>query len=120
MTDDLWARAGFLDDFRRGVDAVLTAIYWNYLRRIEARVRNGFPPTGGSGRVPGVTGFADHADLVQEIFMRALATEKARLAYDGKQDYWSYLHGIARNVVADHHRRRGREIPVAGRDSSDP
>ena len=114
----LRTRPELLARFRDGEQAAHVEVYRAYIVHIDAWLRRGFP--GGSGaRVPGLTNPADHADAVQEVFMRAFADE-ARLAYDGQRDYWSYLATVARNVVVDHYRRRGREVVVPGRDSSDP
>jgi RNA polymerase sigma-70 factor (ECF subfamily) len=52
----------------------------------------------------------DWGDLVQETFSRAFG-ERARLAYDGLRPYRPYLLTICRNLLADHARRRGRELP---------
>ena len=119
MTDELWTRPGLLDAFREGEAAVLTAVYKNYVSRIAAWLRDGFPAGSDGGGVPGIKNEADHADAVQETIRRAFEA-KARLAYDGKRDYWSYLSTVARYVAVDHFRRRRRVVPVPGRDSSDP
>jgi RNA polymerase sigma-70 factor (ECF subfamily) len=60
---------------------------------------------GGACRQPD-----DLADLVQEVFVRAFS-EKGRRAYDGLREYGPYLYAIARNVLIDWARVRGREIP---------
>jgi RNA polymerase sigma-70 factor (ECF subfamily) len=60
---------------------------------------------GGACGQPG-----DLADLVQEVFVRAFSA-KSRCAYDGLREYGPYLYAIARNVLIDWARVRGREIP---------
>ena len=120
MTDDLWTRPGFLRDFREGKPAAVTAVYKHYLSRAEAWVRKGLPAGGSGARVPGIKNPADQVEVVQEAFTRALAAEKARLAYDGESDYGLYLMAFVRNVAVDFYRRRWREVLVAGRDSGDP
>ena len=70
----------------------------------ELRPKDG-EAVGGVCRQP-----QDLADLVQEVFMRAFSRE-GRQAYDGLRDYGPYLFAIARNVLVDWARVRGREIP---------
>jgi len=47
------------------------------------------------------------ADVVQEVFVRALS-EKARTSYDGLRPYRPYLLRIAKNLMIDRARRIGR------------
>jgi RNA polymerase sigma factor (sigma-70 family) len=100
-----------LDRFRAGVPEALGVVYWEYVRKVERLLSAGFEVrsrgtrVGGACREPG-----DLADLVQEVFVRAFS-EKGRRAYDGLRDYGPYLYAIARNVLVDWARVRGREIP---------
>jgi DNA-directed RNA polymerase specialized sigma24 family protein len=57
--------------------------------------------------VPGLRNDDDHAEAVQEVFLRAFE-DQARLGYDGSVTYWTYLSAIARNVASDYYRRRHR------------
>lgn len=103
--------------FRADDEAARTKVYLMYVKRIEAWIRRGFP-LGSGKRVPGLRNDDDHAEAVQEVFMRA-NEDDARLGYDGSVDYWTYLCAIARNVVSDFYRRRRRrpETLAAGRES---
>ena len=49
--------------------------------------------------------------MVQETFAKAFA-EDARQRYDGLRPYGPYLNTIARNLLIDHARKRGREAPT--------
>jgi RNA polymerase sigma-70 factor (ECF subfamily) len=103
--------AALLARFRRGEPAALTEVYRAYVDHIERVVRYGFHIIGASDvRVPGMRR-EEVADLVQETFSRAF-TERARLAYDGLRDYGPFLTTIARNLLVDRARRRGREISL--------
>ena len=97
--------------FREGDSAVMEEVYWAYVDRVAGIVRFGFTVPGSLARVPGVAGRADEAaELVQEIFARVFS-RSCRLGFDGLRDFGPYLHAIARNVLADWARRRGREVP---------
>jgi RNA polymerase sigma factor (sigma-70 family) len=100
-----------LDRFRAGSPEALGVVYWGYVRKVERLLSAGFEVrhrgtwVGGACCQP-----ADLADLVQDVFVRAFS-DKGRQAYDGLRDYGPYLYAIARNVLVDWARVRGREIP---------
>jgi RNA polymerase sigma-70 factor (ECF subfamily) len=96
--------------FRRGDRDALARVYWAYIERVERLVRHGYALTGTGQRVAGAR-LDDIVDLVQETFLRAFGPH-ARIAYDGQRDYGPYLTTIARNVLTDWARRRGRELVV--------
>ncbi len=102
----------FLDGFRAGRSEALGKVYWEYVRKVERLLSAGFELRGRGTRVAGACRQPDDlADLVQEVFVRAFS-EKGRRAYDGLRDYGPYLYAIARNVLVDWARVRGREIPA--------
>jgi RNA polymerase sigma factor (sigma-70 family) len=80
-----------LDAFRRGQKAALSRVYFAYVDEVARVVRD--------------------RELIQEVFVRAFS-ESARLAYDGLRPYRPYLLRIARNVLVDRLRARGREVDV--------
>lgn len=107
------AEPGLLARFRDGDPAALERVYRAYVDRIGGIVRFGFRLPSQGVAVGGVAESAhDVADLVQEVFVKAFAPS-ARRAFDGLRDYAPFLFAIARNVVVDWARRRGREIPTA-------
>ena len=100
-----------LDRFRAGAPEALGTVYWEYVRKVERLLSAGFEVRSRGTRVDGACRQpGDLADLVQEVFVRAFS-EKSRRAYDGMRDYGPYLYAIARNVLIDWARVRGREIP---------
>jgi RNA polymerase sigma factor (sigma-70 family) len=99
---------GLLARFRAGERDALEAVYWSYVDRVEAIVRQGHAIAGRITRVEGASG-GEVADLVQEVFARAFR-ERARLGYDGLRPYGPYLATIARNLLSDWSRQRGREL----------
>lgn len=100
-----------LDRFRAGVPEALERVYWEYVRGVERLLSAGFEVSTRGTRVGGACRQPqDLADLVQDVFVRAFS-EKGRQAYDGIRDYGPYLYAIARNVLVDWARVRGREIP---------
>jgi RNA polymerase sigma-70 factor (ECF subfamily) len=102
-----------LDSFRAGVPDALRTVYREYVRKVERLLSAGFEVRSQGTRVTGACRQADDvADLVQEVFARAFS-EKGRRAYDGLRDYGPYLYAIARNILVDWSRARGREIPAA-------
>jgi RNA polymerase sigma factor (sigma-70 family) len=93
-----------------GPEAIRT-VYWEYVRKVEHLLRAGFEIRDRGVRVGGTRQKPeDLADLVQEVFVRAFST-RGRTGYDGLRDYGPYLFAIARNVLVDWARGRGREIP---------
>lgn len=105
-----------LDEFREGKPDALGAVYWEYVRKIERLLRQGFTVRNGAPLGQQIVGACvrphDLADLVQEVFLRAFS-ERARRAYDSHRDYGPYLYTIARNVLVDWARKQGREIPAS-------
>jgi RNA polymerase sigma-70 factor (ECF subfamily) len=108
-------KPGLLPRFRRGDRDACEAVYWFYVSRVETIAWAAVSRGGGLGRETPLARRAEVADLVQDIFMKAF-TEKARLGYDGLRPYAPYLYAIARNVVVDAARARGREIPTEDGD----
>jgi RNA polymerase sigma-70 factor (ECF subfamily) len=105
-----------LEGFRDGSSKALEAVYWEYVRKVERLLSGGFEICGQGTRVRGAGPQTDErADLVQEVFTRAFS-ERARRGYDGLRDYGPYLYAIARNVLVDWARARGREIPASWMD----
>jgi RNA polymerase sigma factor (sigma-70 family) len=98
--------------FRAGSPDALSQVYWKYVHKVERLLGGGFQIPERGIRVAGACREAEAlADLVQETFLRAFS-EKGRLGYDGLRDYAPYLYAIARNVLIDHARSQGREIPT--------
>ncbi len=106
----LRSRPELLAGFRRGERVSLEAVYWGYVDRVERTVRYGFSVAQRGSRDGGTARDAI-ADTVQETFLRAFE-ERARHAYDAARDYGPYLNTIARNLVADWARKRGRELSL--------
>lgn len=91
-------KVGLLDAFRAGDPDAMAEVYWAYVSRLESFLRKFAEP-------------ADVPDLVQEVFVRALV-ETSRRSYDGVRDYGPYLVAVARNLLVDRARRKGRELPT--------
>jgi RNA polymerase sigma-70 factor (ECF subfamily) len=104
-------KPSLLPRFRRGDRDVCEEVYWFYVSRVETIAWAAVSRGGGWGRDATRARRAEVADLVQDVFMKAF-TEKARLGYDGLRPYAPYLYTIARNVIVDVARARGREIPT--------
>jgi RNA polymerase sigma-70 factor (ECF subfamily) len=104
-------RPGLLERFRAGERSALTEVYLAYVDRVAQIVRHGFWVASRGVRIAGARA-SDVPDLVQEAFARAFA-EAGRLGYDGLRDYGPYLAAIARNLLVDWARRRGRELSLA-------
>jgi RNA polymerase sigma-70 factor (ECF subfamily) len=92
-----------LDAFRVGDRQVLSELFHFYVDEVAALVRHGF--RAGAALVPGAADIEN--DLVQEVFIRAFA-ESARRAFNPLLPYKPYLLRIARNLLIDEARRRGR------------
>jgi RNA polymerase sigma factor (sigma-70 family) len=103
--------------FRRGDNAELTAVYTHYLPEIESLFRNGIVIKSTGVRLR-LRSAEDLEELINELFDRVFQ-RKHRLAYDVTRDFGPYLKVIARNLLADYWRRRGREVPFPDRDSSE-
>ena len=93
--------------FRDGDPEALGEVFRVYVDAVNAVIRNGCR-AGEHGRVGGVGDAGTERDLVHEVFRRAFSPS-ARSAFDGRRPYRPYLLTIARNVLIDHWRRRGRE-----------
>ena len=90
-----------LDAFRRGDRAAAERVYYHYVDDVDKLVRRGFILDAKETiRVPGIGDADAAADLVQEVFVRALS-EPARLSYDGLRPYRPYLLRIAKNLLID-------------------
>jgi RNA polymerase sigma-70 factor (ECF subfamily) len=96
---------GLLRRFREGDRDALGQVYWAYVERVEALLYRRLSLAGG-------TSASDLEDLVQEVFVRAFASD-TRLGYDGLRPFAPYLLSIARNTLVDWWRRRGRQVPTA-------
>jgi RNA polymerase sigma-70 factor (ECF subfamily) len=106
-----WAEdRALLARFRRGDPAALERVYREHVDLIERVVQRGFHVIASDAHVPGASR-DDVADAVQETFARAFA-ERARLAYDGLREYGPFLTTIARNLLVDRARKRGREVSL--------
>lgn len=103
----------FWNQFRAGAPEALAAVYWEYVGKVEGLIRGGFSLRGGE--VPGAFRPDELADLVQEVFVRAFSA-KGRRAYDGVREYGLYLYAIARHILVDWARARGREVPTPSED----
>jgi len=115
----LTADSSLLQRFRDGDQLTLERVYQSYVGEVTRTVTTALKRYGydGSGqlwrRVAG-----DLPDLVQEVFMRAFEP-RTRRRFDGSRTYGPYLCQIARNVVVDFLRRKGRQVvtyPLAGVD----
>jgi RNA polymerase sigma factor (sigma-70 family) len=91
--------------FRAGEIDALERVYCAYARSVERYLH----AISLSRAVREVVSSAFIADLIQEVFSRAFATE-ARRAYAGSRDYGHYLAVVARNCFIDLMRLRRREI----------
>lgn len=98
------ANRALLTAFRSGDRTALTEVYWGYVEAVERLLRLGF--STAEYRVGGLNP-SDIADAVQETFTRAFSPT-ARNAYDGLRPFRPYLLRIARNLLVDRARRKGR------------
>jgi RNA polymerase sigma factor (sigma-70 family) len=101
-----------LDHFRAGDPDALTRVYGETVNAVAQLLHRGALLAAGR-RVPGAGSAELERELVQETYLRAFS-ERARLAYDGLRPYRPYLLRIARNLLIDHWRRAGRELPDEG------
>ena len=93
MGDDLLRDDGRCREaFRRGERWAMEAVYRRYVPLVHTIVTQGF------GGFRGFYEAAQRDDAVQTIFVVAFE-ERARLAYDGVNDYARFLRGLAKNVV---------------------
>ncbi len=105
------ADRGLLRRFRAGDRVALDLVYRTYVGSVVAIARFGFRVPAKGIRVPGVGSSDDLADVVQEVFARAFA-KGSRASYDGLREYGPYLAQIARHVLVDCLRVKGREVPL--------
>jgi RNA polymerase sigma factor (sigma-70 family) len=98
--------------FRAGERDALSRVYQFYFDDVYRLAQHGFVTSDGrrGGRIEAE---ADRLDFVQDVFVKAFASE-ARLSYDGARPYRPFLLRIARNVRVDLARRAGRE-PTQGK-----
>lgn len=94
-----------LDAFREGDHRVLTEVFHFYVDEVSSLLRHGFRL--GPTAVPGTWDADREKDLVQEVFMRAFA-RPTRLAFNALMPYRPYLLRIAKNLLIDEARRRGK------------
>jgi RNA polymerase sigma factor (sigma-70 family) len=97
-----------LDAFRAGDRQVLAELFHFYVDDLSALLRHGFRLDQRQVVISGVEPERER-DLVQEVFLRAFA-ERARLAFNALLPYRPYLFQIARNLLVDEARRRGKTI----------
>jgi RNA polymerase sigma factor (sigma-70 family) len=107
---DRWS-AEFYERFRHGDRAVIEEVYWTHIGLVEHVLKAGFWLKGRAILVPGVRDADQRADLLQEVFVRAFS-DAARQSFDAALDYRSYLLGISRNLLIDHHRCTRRRLVV--------
>ena len=110
MADYLRDNPDLLRRFRDGDAAAVEEVIRFYFPKLDAIVRDRVM-AGRKGGIVSPPKASDHYDVLQEVCLRAIQP-KARLAYRGDVDYLQFLLAIARNVIADFHRRRARE-PLA-------
>jgi RNA polymerase sigma factor (sigma-70 family) len=97
-----------LERFRAGDQRVLTEVYQAY----RDKVRQGLVAVARVRRATGPSiGAVDIVDILQDTFSKAFS-EAGRRGYDEARPYGPYLQAIARNVMNDWFRRRGRELPA--------
>jgi RNA polymerase sigma factor (sigma-70 family) len=82
-------------------------IYSRYAPKVLRVVSRGFSVSGVGGHPAGLVWVRpeDQADVVQEVFVKALAP-RARARYDPTRDYEPYLLMITRNTMIDWVRQR--------------
>jgi RNA polymerase sigma factor (sigma-70 family) len=98
--------------FRDGDHAALEVVYRAYIEPVTRVVGSALRRYGGAGGVTGWRTIAIEApDLVQDVFVRAFEPGTRR-RFDGIREYGPYIAQIARHVVADHLRRRRRQVAV--------
>jgi RNA polymerase sigma factor (sigma-70 family) len=91
--------------FRRGDRSALERVYRSHVRGLDGYLHE-ITRRWGSAELSQASALAD---LLQEAFIRAFS-EDARRSYDGVRDYAAYLKGIAKNLVIDSLRAKGREV----------
>jgi RNA polymerase sigma factor (sigma-70 family) len=96
---------GLLEAFRQGERWALERVYRAHVRMIDRYLR----ALARAAHAPELIQPGVIADLLQEIFVRALSPA-ARSAYDSTRLYGPYLRRIARNLLIDQLRARGRVV----------
>ena len=116
MSDDLLRDdAVCREAFRKGERWAMEAVYRRYVPLIYTVVSRGFA---------GFRGFYDAVqrdDAVQAVFATAFE-ERARLAYDGVNDYARFIRGLAQNVcrqILDKDRRFARTPEIEPSEHQD-
>ena len=116
MSDDLLRDdAVCREAFRKGERWAMEAVYRRYVPLIYTVVSRGFA---------GFRGFWDPVqrdDAVQAVFAAAFE-ERARLAYDGVNDYARFIRGLAQNVcrqILDKDRRFARTPEIEPSEGHD-
>jgi RNA polymerase sigma factor (sigma-70 family) len=95
----------FLDAFRRGERWALERVYRAHVRAIDRYLT----ALAHAAHAPELIQPGSIADLLQEVFVRALSPG-ARAAYDSDRPYAPYLRRIAKNLLIDQLRARGRSV----------
>lgn len=110
--DPFRTQPGFLEQFRAGEEAALSAVYRYFSKPVRGFLQRGFSLNGDKTRfVGGRIAHHDLEDVVQETFRKAFG-QRARATYDGVRPYRNYLFTIARNVLITDHVVRRRLVPV--------
>lgn len=102
---DLAEDRAWLDGFRRGDRAALERVFRSYAPYALAIIKGGVGR--GDAFAPGIAATDEQDDLLQDIFTRVLAPEM-RARYDGLRPYGKFLGAVARNLLIDHARKKGR------------
>ncbi len=96
-----------LTAFRAGDRTVLAAVFHTYADDVARVFRLGFRLDAKQLVLPGLGDVEREKELLQEVFLRAFS-ERARLAFNPLRPYRPYLLQIARNLLVDEHRAKGR------------
>jgi RNA polymerase sigma factor (sigma-70 family) len=94
-----------LDAFRRGERWALECVYRAHVRTVDRY----FSALVHAAHAPELIRPDSIADLLQELFVRAFS-QRARAAYDSDRLYGPYLRRIAKNLLIDLLRARGRSV----------
>jgi RNA polymerase sigma-70 factor (ECF subfamily) len=101
MGESEWS-AEFTMRFRMGEAAALGEVYARHAPDVARAAR----------RFLGARGHLDDVeDVVQEVFSKALSPN-VRSVFDGTRRFGPYLGSLARNLLVDWARKRGRELVV--------
>jgi RNA polymerase sigma factor (sigma-70 family) len=94
-----------LDAFRRGERWALERVYRSHVRTVDRYLG----ALAHAAHTPELIQPDSIADLLQEVFVRAFS-RGARAAYDSERPYGPYLRRIAKNLLIDQLRARGRSV----------